>query len=103
MEYTHLLVEGVVDGDVGSGESVDSSHVSTEIGTMTIVILNITHTHTPHGTLYLTHCISLSDKQESMDHFMLYISRRKSHIKWSMTIKTISPAESPPSLFWASV
>ena len=56
MEYTHLLVEGVVDGDVGSGETVDSPHVSTEIGTMTIVILHITHTHCTH-TLHMVHYI----------------------------------------------
>jgi hypothetical protein len=58
----YLLVEGVVGGDVGSSDTIDSLHVSAEVGTMSIVIR-----------------VSLCHKQKCVNHFVLLGNGKKTH------------------------
>ena len=50
----YFMVEGVVYGDVGAGQTVDPLHVETEVGSVSIMILHDTNddTHCVHIYIY---------------------------------------------------
>ena len=58
----YFMVEGVVYGDVGAGQTVDPLHVETEVGSVSIMILHDTNddTHCVHIYIYIyTHTMLL--------------------------------------------